>query len=159
MTDGEAERPRAVIDRILYWAGAMGMLSLFALVLYGVVMRYVFNRPPLWSADVPNLIFIWLVFGSVGLTVKLGPHIRVVFFVQHMHRAWQRVLLVLAHCAVLIMLAVLIVYSIPIIELSSSETMLSTGWPGSVYFYALPVGSIIIAYYTVQALWQVLRGR
>ncbi len=158
MTDGEAERPHAVVDRILYWIGAMAMLSLSALVLYGVVMRYAFNRPPLWSADVPNLIFIWLVFGIVGLTVKLGPHIRVVFFVQHMRRAWQRALLVLAHCAVLMMLAVLIVYSIPIIELSSTETMLSTGWPGSVYFYALPVGGIIIAYYTVQALWQVLRG-
>jgi TRAP-type C4-dicarboxylate transport system permease small subunit len=159
LTDGQAERPRAVIDRMLYFIGAMGMLSLFALVLYGVVMRYAFNRPPLWSADVPNLIFIWLTFGIVGLTVKLGPHIRVVFFVQRMRRAWQRALLILAHCAVLIMLAVLIVYSLPIIELSSTETMLSTGWPGSVFFYALPVGCIVIAYYTIQALWQILRRR
>lgn len=159
MTEEHAERPHAVIDRVLYWIGAMAMLSLFALVLYGVVMRYVFNRPPLWSADVPNLVFIWLVFGIVGLTIKLGPHIRVIFFVQRMRRVWQRTLLVLAHCSVLMMLSVLIVYSVPIIELSSSETMLSTGWPGSVYFYALPVGSIIIGYYTIQALWQILRGR
>jgi TRAP-type C4-dicarboxylate transport system permease small subunit len=159
LNDEHADRPYAVVDRLLYWIGAMAMLGLFALVFYGVIMRYAFNRPPLWSADVPNLVFIWLVFGIVGLTIKLGPHIRVVFFVQHMRRASQQVLLVLSHCAVLMMLSVLIVYSAPIIELSSSETMLSTGWPGSVYFYALPVGSIIIGFYTIQALWQILRGR
>ncbi len=135
------------------------MLSLFGSVLYTVGARYLFNRPPLWSVDVPNLIFIWLVFGVVGLTAKLGPQIRVVFFVRKMPSAVQRAIEVAAHCAILMMLVVFIIESQPIIELSSDETMLSTGWSGSVFFYALPVGCVVMGYYQIVALLRIIRAR
>jgi TRAP-type C4-dicarboxylate transport system permease small subunit len=159
VSEHDVEPPRGALDRIIYYLGAAGMLALFAVVLYGVGMRYLFNRPPLWSADVPNLIFIWLVFTIVGLTAKLGPQIRVVFFVERMPRQISRALAVIAHCAILVMLTAFIYYSLPIIELSASQTMLSTGWPGSVYFYALPVGSVVMAYYQLMALVHILSGR
>ena len=154
-----AARPSGLIDATVFYLGAFGMLGLFATVLYTVGARYLFNRPPLWSVDVPNLIFIWLVFGVVGLTAKLGPQIRVVFFVRKLPRGVQRAIEALAHCAVLLMLAAFIVNSQPIIELSSDEVMLSTGWPGSVFFYALPVGCVVIGYYQIGALLRVLRAR
>lgn len=159
MSNHGVPRPTTILDKVIYYLGAFGMLSLFAVVIYSVGMRYLFNRPPLWSADVPNLIFIWLVFGVVGLTAKLGPQIRVVFFVERMPPALNRALLIVAHCAILVMLATFIIYSQPIIELSSSETMLSTGWSGSVYFYALPIGSLVIAYYQIAALFHLLTNR
>jgi TRAP-type C4-dicarboxylate transport system permease small subunit len=151
--------PVSFIDKAVFYLGAFGMLGLFGTVLYTVGARYVFDRPPLWSVDVPNLIFIWLVFGVVGLTTKLGPQIRVVFFVRKMPLAVSRAFEVAAHCAVLMMLAAFIIESQPIIELSSDEVMLSTGWPGSVFFYALPVGCVVIGYYQILALLRILRGR
>ena len=156
MIDHEAGPPQGVLDKIIYYLGAVGMLTLFGVVLYCVGMRYLFNRPPLWSADIPNLIFIWLVFTIVGLTTKLGPQIRVIFFIERMPPRVFGALNIAAHCATLVMLAVFIIYSRPIIELSSDQTMLSTGWPGSVYFYALPVGSVIIGYYQILALVRLL---
>jgi TRAP-type transport system small permease protein len=157
IVDDEAG-PQNAIDKLIYYLGAIGMLGLFGLVIYGVGMRYVFSRPPLWSTDVPNLVFIWLVFITVGLTVKLGPKIRVVFFVAKMPRSIRRALLIFGHCAVLVMLGFFLFYSIPIIALSGGQTMLSTGWPGSVFFYALPVGSVIMAYYQVWALVRIAQG-
>ncbi len=148
-----------MLDKFIYYLGAAGMLLLFAVVLYCVGMRYMFNKPPLWSADVPNLIFIWLVFTIVGLTAKLGPQIRVVFFLQKMPFHVRRALNIAAHCAILVMLATFIIYSLPILELTSDQTMLSTGWPGSVYFYALPVGCVVMGYYQIRELIQALRGR
>lgn len=159
MAEDDAGGPRTAFDKLIYYLGAAGMLALFALVIYGVGMRYLFNRPPLWSADVPNLVFIWLVFITAGLTAKLGPQIRVVFFVAKMPRSARLALLVIGHCAVLVMLAAFIWYSLPIIALSSGQTMLSTGWPGSVFFYALPVGSVIMAWYHLGALARALSGR
>jgi TRAP-type C4-dicarboxylate transport system permease small subunit len=158
VADDPAGGPRTALVKLIYYLGAAGMLTLFALMIYGVGMRYIFNRPPLWSADVPNLVFIWLVFMTAGLTAKLGPQIRVVFFIAKMPRAWRLGLLVGGHCAVLVMLAAFIWYSIPIIALSGGQTMLSTGWPGSVFFYALPVGSVVMAYYHVGALLRALAG-
>lgn len=157
MIDHEAGPPQGALDRIIYYLGAVGMLTLFGVVLYSVGMRYLFNHPPLWSADIPNLIFIWLVFTVVGLTAKLGPQIRVIFFIERMPRRVFRALNIAAHSATLVMLAVFIIYSLPIIELSSGQTMLSTGWSGSVYFYALPVGSVIMGYYQILALVRLLR--
>jgi TRAP-type C4-dicarboxylate transport system permease small subunit len=133
------------------------MLGLFAAVFYSVGMRYLFNRPPLWSVDVPNLIFIWMVFGVVGLTAKLGPQIRVLFFVERLPVWVNRMLLILTHCAILMMLVVFIVYSQPIIELSSDEVMLSTGWSGAWFFYALPCGCVVMGYYQIRALVLILR--
>ncbi len=159
MSGHMSERPPGVLDRIVYYLGAVGMLALFGVIIYSVGMRYIFNRPPLWSADVPNLLFIWLVFTVVGLTAKLGPQIRVVFFVERAPRAVRRALLIFAHCAILVMLGAFITYSVPIIALSSGQTMLSTGWSGSVYFYALPVGSVIIGWYQLRALVLLLIGR
>jgi TRAP-type transport system small permease protein len=157
VTEHDVEAPRGLVDKVVYYAGAAGMFTLFGTVLYGVGMRYLFSRPPLWSADVPNLIFIWLVFTIVGLTAKLGPQIRVVFFVERMPKGLSRGLALAAHIAILIMLGAFVVYSLPIIELSSDQTMLSTGWPGSVYFYALPIGGVIMAYYQIYAVFQLFR--
>ena len=154
----EPAGPDTPIDKVVFYLGALGMLSLFGTVLYTVGARYLFNRPPLWSVDVPNLIFIWLVFGVVGLTAKLGPQIRVVFFVRKMRPPVRRAIEAASHVAVLLMLATFVVNSQPIIELSSEEVMLSTGWPGSVFFYALPVGCVVIGYYQVLALLRVIRA-
>jgi C4-dicarboxylate transporter, DctQ subunit len=150
--------PKGPLDHLIYYLGAAGMLGLFGAVFYGVSMRYLFNRPPLWSVDVPNLLFIWLVFITVGLTTRLGPQIRVVFFLEKMRPRNQRWLMIAAHVAILVMIAAFIWYSLPIIELSSGETMLSTGWNGSIYFYALPIGSVIMGYYQIQALIGIIRG-
>lgn len=155
-----SDRPAAgtLPDRVIYLLGAAGMLVLFAVIIYEVGMRYLFSRPPLWSVDVPNLVFIWLVFVVVGLTTKLGPQIRVVFFVARLPPRLRRGLAVVQHLAVLLMLGTFIYQSLPIIALSSSQTMLSTGWPGSVYFYALPIGSLVMAWYQLGALRRLLSG-
>ncbi len=158
MEDHEPTEPNGPIDLLIFYLGAFGMLLLFAVVLYSVGMRYLFNRPPLWSVDVPNLIFIWLVFCVVGLTTKLGPQIRVVFFVDKMPAIVNLAILILAHGAILMMLAAFIYYSVPIIELSSDEVMLSTGWSGAVFFYALPVGCLVMGYYQVRALLRLIRA-
>ncbi len=157
MSTEHNRRMSGPLDYLIYYLGAAGMLGLFGVVFYSVCMRYLFNRPPLWSVDVPNLMFIWLVFITVGLTTQLGPQIRVVFFLDKMALGTQKVLMVAAHVAILVMIAAFIWYSIPILELSSGETMLSTGWNGSIFFYALPVGSVVMGYYQVKALLELIR--
>jgi len=82
----------------------------------------------------------------------------VVFFLAKAPPRVQRWLIIVAHFAILVMLAAFIWYSVPIIELSSGETTLSTGWNGSIYFYALPIGCVVMAYYQIQALLRLFRS-
>ena len=51
MSGHQANGPRTAIDKLVFYLGAAGMLALFALVIYGVAMRYIFNRPPLHCQD------------------------------------------------------------------------------------------------------------
>jgi len=158
MNEEHENRPRGPLDHLIFYFGAFSMIGLFAVVFYSVTMRYAFNRPPLWSVDIPNLMFIWLVFVTVGLTTRLGPQIRVVFFIEKMPPRLQWALTVFSHFAVLVMIGTFIAYSVPIIELTSGETMLSTGWSGSIFFYALPIGSVVMAYYQIHALIELMRS-
>ena len=158
MNPEHQERPKGPLDHLIFYFGAFMMLGLFGVVFYSVAMRYVFSRPPLWSVDVPNLMFIWLVFITVGLTTRLGPQIRVVFFLEKLPAVAQKAVMATAHLAILVMAVAFIYFSLPIIELTSGETILSTGWNGSIYFYALPVGCVVIAFYQLQALVKLLRA-
>ncbi len=155
----EHARPDGFVSKVIYYLGAAFMLTLFAVVLYSVAMRYLFNRAPLWSQDVPILLFTWMVFGIVGLTTLLGPEIRVTFFIDKLSARARRRLLVATHLAVLVMLVFLVIYSLPIIELSADETVLSTGWSGALVYEALPVGCFVIGFYQIRAIALLLRGR
>ncbi len=159
MSGHDTEPPKSFFDALIYYFGAFSMLGLFAVIIYDIGMRYLFNNPPLWSVDIPELIFVWMCFVTVGLATKLGPHIRVTFFSSKMSFAAQRAAFVVMHILVLMMLAAFIVYSVPIIELTADETTLSTGWSGSIYFYALPVGCLIMGYYQIWALVALLRRK
>ena len=81
------------------------------------------------------------------------------YFVDKLPRAARRGLRFVTHLTTLAMVAVLFVYSWPIIRLSSDETMLSTGWPEATFYCALPAGCVCIAFYQVRAIVRLAAGR
>ena len=75
-------QPKTPIDRIFWNVGALMMLAMTGVMVYVVGARYFFDKPPLWSEDVPRTIFIWMVFLTLGLAIKLGLNIRVTTLVS-----------------------------------------------------------------------------
>lgn len=135
------------LQRALFFCCAGLLITITGLILYNVVMRYVFNAPPIWGEDVPRLLFVWLTFLGAGLATMLGINIRVTYFVDKMPerlRHWNEVVM---HTLVLAMLAVIFRYSLPILELNLGGTMLSTGWSNAWFYAALPVGTLVMAAY------------
>ena len=67
------------IDRFIHRAlEAMCSLLLAAMVgftLYNVIMRYVFNNPPVWGDLLTVLSNIWLMFIALSLTARDNEHI------------------------------------------------------------------------------------
>ena len=139
-----AERLRTL--RLAFEIACGIVLTLFTLlVLYSVIMRYFFNNPPIWGEDIPKLLFVWLSFVGGGLAYMLGYNIRMTNVVEKFTRPWAVAVELAMRTLTLAMLAVIVWYSIPIIELASYKRVLSTGLSDVWTYLPLPIGAVLLA--------------
>lgn len=156
----EAANPPAArgrVDRVLFGVGAIGLMLTTAVMMYVVVMRYAFNKPPIWSEEVPKTLFVWLTFLCAGLATKWGLNVRVSFLVERLAPRVRYGVEVVMHLLVLAMLIVVCVYSIPMVQLHAQFPVLATGWPRSVLSLAIPVGCLLMTWFQFGLLRQALR--
>ncbi len=64
-----------LVQRILTGFCAVFLLLMVVFTVYSVVMRYVFENPPVWGDLLTVLSNIWLVFIALALTVRNKNHI------------------------------------------------------------------------------------
>ena len=137
-------QPKGFIETLFYYYAALVMLALVALVIYVVAARYLFNRPPIWGEDVPRLVFLWGVFLSAPLAIRLRFNIRVNAIDHLLPLQALRWLKLCLHFLVLVLLAVIFVNSWPLVELAMRGTMLSTGWNNSVLRLPILIGAAMM---------------
>ena len=65
----------AAVKKILTALCSVLLLLMVAFTVYSVVMRYVFETPPVWGDLLTVLSNIWLVFLALALTVREKDHI------------------------------------------------------------------------------------
>lgn len=153
----EPPRPRISVETLLYLLGGVLMLLISAVVFYSVVMRYFFNRPPIWAESIPVTAFVWMTFIAAGVATKRGLNLKVTYFVDKFPLRVRLLIEIVMHVLVLALLAVLFVYNIPIIELQWPGRMLSTGWSSAVNFIPLSIGCLLMFWYQVGLLRRTLR--
>lgn len=56
---------------------ALGVLVSLGLIVYSVVLRYAFNRPPVWVDDVVGFLLVGTVMLAAAHTLRRGEHIGV----------------------------------------------------------------------------------
>lgn len=148
--------------RILHGVGgALSGLVLVAftgLVLYSVVMRYFFSRPPIWGEEVPKLLFVWMIFLGAGFAYLAGANIRMTVLVDRMPNGLRRLIELVMHLCVAGMLLVILWYSQPILRLTSGSTSLATGLANSWTYWPLPIGAFLLLLNQLRLLWRLLRG-
>src|ERR1700728_3930659 len=79
----EAESPRSLIGTIDAWLGAAVELIAAALVaaeivilFSGVVARYVFDAPLVWSDELASMLFLWLAMLGAVIAFRRDEHMR-----------------------------------------------------------------------------------
>lgn len=139
-------------------ASGVVLISFTALVLYAVIMRYFFSRPPIWGEEVPKLLFVWMIFIGAGFAYLAGANIRMTFLIDKVARGPRRLIELVMHVAVFGMLLVILWYSQPILRLTSGSTSLATGLANSWTYWALPLGTLLLLGNEVRRIWHLLRG-
>jgi TRAP-type C4-dicarboxylate transport system permease small subunit len=142
---------------VFWYAAAPFIMTLAGTMFYSVIMRYFFHAPPFWSEEVLRTLFLWSVTLSAGLAIKRGMNVRVSFFVDLLHPETRRKVMLVNHALAITMLAVLVIYSFPIVELAARGHLIATGWNRAVTRIPLPIGCTIMLGYQAVLLWRTWR--
>ncbi len=113
-------------------------------LLAGVISRYVFHQPLVWSDELASILFLWLSMLGAVVAFRRGEHMRMTAFVGMASPAVRAFLDVVAITAPLAFL-LLIVY--PGVEFAYEETYITTpaleiqnAWRAA----AIPVGTVLM---------------
>ncbi|WP_430648754.1 TRAP transporter large permease subunit [Bradyrhizobium neotropicale] len=151
---GWAVKANALLGHIVAVPAALLVLAEIAVLSAGIVGRYVFRSPIVWSDELAGILFLWLaMFGSV-IAFQRGEHMRMTAIVGVLGADVRAFLDVIAAAASLAFL-MLIVW--PAYEFAADEAFVTTpaleianSWRAA----ALPVG---IALMLIAAILRLLR--
>jgi len=62
--------------------GAALVLAETCILFAGVVSRYVFNKPLMWTDELANFLFLWLAMLGTVAALRRGEHMRLTTFVN-----------------------------------------------------------------------------
>jgi tripartite ATP-independent transporter DctM subunit len=153
---------RASLHGLDRWLGIVTEIPAAALVLAdivvlftGVVARYVFHDPIVWTDELAGILFLWMSMLGAVVALRRGEHMRMTAFVAKASPGTRAFLDVLALAAALAFL-LLVVH--PAYEYASEEAIvvtpaleISNAWRAS----ALPVGVLLMIVVSVLRLLQV----
>lgn len=123
---------------------ALLVIAEIAVLSYGVLMRYVFRSPIIWTDELASVLFLWLaVLGSV-IALRRGSHMRMTALVTRVSPRWQDFLEVVAMAAPLLFLAMVVHPGFDFVEDENFVTMPALGVHGGWKAAALPVGYILM---------------
>jgi TRAP-type C4-dicarboxylate transport system permease small subunit len=146
-----------LLERALFYLSAALLLIIAGMVIYAVTLRYVFNEPPLWADEAPRVFFLWMTYIGVAVATRRGQNIRVTHFIDKFAPLPRLMTEAGMHLLVLVMLAVLFWYNLPILELQSGGRMMSTKWSFVWPYAALSAGCVLMLFYQSRLMIRSIR--
>src|SRR6202161_1641594 len=77
-----------LIGRITEFVGAMLVLVETCILFAGVVSRYVFNSPIIWTDELATFLFLWLAMIGAVVAVRRDGHMRLTTFISWCTPKW-----------------------------------------------------------------------
>jgi tripartite ATP-independent transporter DctM subunit len=147
---------RSVVMVIDAWLGglveilASTLVALEIAILFGgVVARYVFNHPLVWSDELASILFLWLAMLGAVIAFRRDEHMRMTAAVGSLPAPTRAAFDLFATCAAL---AFLLLIAWPAYEYAQEETFITTpalGLNNAWRAAALPSGIALMAVFAV----------
>jgi TRAP-type C4-dicarboxylate transport system permease small subunit len=128
-----------------------------ALVLFQVLGRYAFGNAIFLASAISNYIFIWFAMLGAALAMKDGLHVAVELMPRIVPQKWRRAAGILAHLLSLAFMCILLYASITALPAAQRNLNPALGISVAWGIAAMPVGAALVAFYIVDAIWNLLR--
>ncbi len=159
--DGEAMSPRrrtladsidAVLGMMVEIPAAILVVAEVVILFAGVVSRYVMHSPLIWSDELASILFLWLAMLGAVVAFRRGEHMRMTAVVGSASPAMRAYLDVVAICAALAFLLLVIwpAYDYAYEEsfITTPALQISNTWRAA----ALPIGTCLMALFALLRL-------
>lgn len=142
--DGIARTAGLWVDRLVAFAAVALLLVETAILFAGVIARYVFHRPLVWTDEMNAILFLWLGMLGSALAVRRWRHMRMSTFVIRLGVRSQSLL---ADLGTALIAAVLILMLPPAFEHVATESGVVTPSLELSQFWravAMPIGIVLM---------------
>jgi tripartite ATP-independent transporter DctM subunit len=126
-------------------AGAAALVAVeIVILLAGVVSRFAFHRPIVWTDELASIVFLWLAMLGSVIALARGQHMRLTTIASRMPPAWRMRAEVLA----IGVAALFLIFILPsAVDYAQDQSFIETpalGWSGLIRAAALPVGCALM---------------
>ena len=150
---GGAER---ALRHLVEGAAALLAAAEIGILFLGVLARFVFHRPIVWTDELASILFLWLAMLGSVIALQRGQHMRLTAVVTGLAPRWRARAEALAVGAPAVFLALVLPYAT---EYAADEWFIETpalGWSNMVRAGAIPVGMALML---ASCALHLLRGR
>lgn len=148
----------AVVRRAEMLLAMLLLAVVTAVVLAGTIGRYS-GFPVIWSDEVAQALFVWLVFLAADLTLQRAGHFRLDVLVSRLPHALRYLIEAMNYLIIIALLCMLIFYAWRLTGIASMRPLPITQVPSSFVIAAIPVGFALMIITLVEHMIGHLRGK
>src|SRR5580704_6184785 len=134
-----------LIGRIAEFFGAALVLVETCILFAGVVSRYVFNSPIIWTDELATFLFLWLAMFGAVVAVRHDGHMRLTTFVSWCGPQWRNWLGTVAELVVIVFVLEIIVPITAYLKVQASTELITLHISDWYRVLALQVGVGLIS--------------
>ena len=122
------------------------MLAMVAVVFYQVIMRQIFENPPMWGEQISVLLMIWFVFLGIVLGLEENLHIGITMLVSKLPKKAIYFVEIFVNLLIMVLSVLLIRFGSTHFAFlfSTGAVMPVTGLPNAIYYLPVPLTGVLM---------------
>jgi len=145
-------------DRLVRYAAVTLLLTLLVAVLLGVLSRQL-NAPLAWTDELAQYLLVWTGFVGWIIAARRRSHIRITIFAERLPAGAGRVLEIATQAAIIVFAAVLMRYSIGLIERNWDVESIALPVSAAALYIVMPLAGLALILQALAEIAEVLAGR
>ena len=134
-----------VIGQVVEFIGALLVLAETGILFAGVVSRYLFNSPIIWTDELATFLFLWLAMIGAVVALRRDGHMRLTTFVSWVGPQWGGWLATLASLILIVFVLEILVPAQQFLEVQRSTELITLHISDGYRVVAILVGAGLIA--------------
>lgn len=131
--------------------------AIFFILCANTLLRYTKGISLQWAAEVPELLFPWLVMAGIVLGAAHGAHITTTFLMDAVPKALRRIISVIVWVCVCGLYATLARATWNMLDIVADERSPILQVPGSITYGCVMVGMLMLATLALMSAWTAWR--
>jgi tripartite ATP-independent transporter DctM subunit len=126
-------------------AGAALVLAETCILFAGVVSRYVFDNPLMWTDELANFLFLWLAMLGTVIALRREEHMRLTTFVNSVGAEWGRYLSTVGALVLIVFVLEILLPAAQYLQVQKSTELITLSISDGYRVVAILVGATLTA--------------